>query len=118
MHQINTLVPEVFPYLVDPSKHTDDETLQIKLRSYSHIHLTAKCIVICLKWFCISTPGDKGQDRCFDLKRTVTFQYISESLYDPCPFYENIPYVRIGNGINISLSVPGFNILKTMPFFR
>ena len=113
----HTLVTEVAVQLKDTFKTADKQTFEVKFRSNTHIHRGTQGFKESLEGICRSTSGKVLKHGGFNLHKAASFKELADFADDFAAEFESFHHFRIGDHIQITLTVTLFNVGQSVEFF-
>jgi len=118
---IDTLISEVFTDFENSVHTSDDEHLEIKLWSNSHVEFHIELIVISLEWSSSGTSWNHVHHWGFDLNEVHVSEIISNEGCDLVSSGEFVNDAVVHDEIQVSLSISGIlvhNVLALLLFWE
>ena len=112
MVAVHTLIAEVLANLIDTLETTNDEALQIKLGSNTHVHILVECVEVGDEWAGRSTTGNALQGRSLYLCIASVVEYVAQSAQYGCTLQEGILHAIVYDEVNIALTVTQLRIVE------
>mmetsp|Transcript_3263 Transcript_3263/g.4493 ORF Transcript_3263/g.4493 Transcript_3263/m.4493 type:complete len:335 (-) Transcript_3263:464-1468(-) len=110
---INSLISEDSANFVDSVQTSNNELLQVQLRSNSHKELHLQIVMEGFEWLGSSSSSNHVQDGGFDFQESSGVQESSEVSDNVALHCEGASDILVHDEVEVSLSVSGFLVLQT-----
>ena len=97
-----------FENLVEP---THEQTFEIKLQRNAHIEIDAERLVMRFERFGRSAAGDSLQNRRLYFQNAAVLKKTPRFSDNRNAFFENLPRTFVRKKVEITLPIPGFDVL-------
>ena len=118
MDRRNAFVSEVPINLKHAGEPSDDQALEIEFRRDAQVEIHTEGIMVCDERLGRGASGNGMHHGGLDLKKPTFDQKRSDAGNDTAPGRKDLVDLRIGDQIDIALSIPGFDIRQAMPLLR
>ena len=112
MGLVHTFVAEVLAHLVNAFKTAYNQTLQVQLCSYTHVHILVQSIEVCHEGTGTGTAGDVLQNRSVNLCIACIVQDATHGADNSGTLQEGFLNTVVYYQVNIALTITEFRIVE------
>ena len=111
-----TLVAKIAVDLIDAVQATDDQALEVQLRSNPKKQVHIQCIVVSQEWASHRTAVQRLHHGCLHFDIVPSREGLTQGTDNPVASYKCVSYGIVTDQIQGSLPVPDLDILQPMKF--
>ena len=115
---VHAFVPEDAAHLVDSVHAAHDQPLQVQLRLDTQHHVDVQGVVMGVEGARGSADLKGGQDGGVHLQEAPAIQKMPQLPQDLAPLHEGVLDLRVHDEVNITLTIPGLPVGKTVELLR
>ena len=112
MGLVHALVAEVLAHLVDTLEASDDETLQIELCRYAHVHVLVERVEVGYERACARSACYVLQYRCVHLSVSGIVEDAAHGAYYLRALQESLLHAVVDDEVDITLAVAQLRVVE------
>ncbi len=112
------LVAEHAPDLIDALEATHQQALQVQLKRDPQVEVAIERVVMRLKRTRVAAARNLLEDRTLHVDETPLVEQAADRGDDPGSRPKDVPYLRVGDEVHVSLPVADLDVLQAVPLLR